>query len=898
VRHPRRPRLGRTLWRHLAAGLGLALVAPAAPAGEPELVADLFPGEARPAGPTLELSPARVVAGDLYFPGWDAAHGWELWRSDGTAGGTRRVTDVCPGRCDSFPSVLGSFAGEVYFLASDGVSGAELWATDGTAAGQRPVRDLCPGACDGLPQGLAELAGRIYFFATHDGRQSLWASDGSWEGTGEVAPICELDEAGIPCVWDLVRAGDALVFHVRGREIWGSDGSAASARRLAAVTEPFAAVTMPQAVGDVALFWRDTDLWRTDGTPAGTVQVRSAAQLGLGALSRPEALAVWQGVLFTWLADGELVGSDGTPEGTAVVARRPFGERVTGVAALDHTLLFVQRDGAANTLWRSEGTAASTGPVAALPAEWAGGVALGDRALLRLWRPEAVELWATEGTAETTRLLAAVEPGEAYASFVRAGSTAYYADSSATVLRASDGTTAGSRVVGELGRGPAGGGPLEQIGFRAGALLVGRTGEDEAPLHFTDGTANGTWVVSDEASWGQGLAAAGGKVFFAAHRRLEDGYLQPRGLWRTDGSAGGTVPLAPELAGYSSPRTVHRALYFTAARERTPWGFDQELFRSDGSPGGTRLVEDLNRHVRDTGFHHSCMGDSSSPGAGVDVAGRLLFAADDGEHGRELWVSDGTARDTRMVRDLDPARLAGPPAPDCSPRADTGVGSDPGDFVRFAGGALFTADDGRRGRELWHTDGTFAGTRLVRDLLPGPTGSSPRLLTPHRGRVYFVAGLPGGGEGLWRTDGSRRGTWLVHPLTVGGSAARPLAMTAGPGGLFLAVYHAATGAELWASAGSAATTRLVADLRPGRGGSSPGHLTPVAGGVVFAADDGEHGVEPWFSDGSAAGTRLLGDVNPGLDASSPGPFTVLPNGLLLTGANDGLRGREPWVLGP
>ena len=90
-----------------------------------------------------------------------------------------------------------------------------------------------------------------------------------------------------------------------------------------------------------------------------------------------------------------------------------------------------------------------------------------------------------------------------------------------------------------------------------------------------------------------------------------------------------------------------------------------------------------------------------------------LFAADDGEHGEELWRSDGTEAGTALVADI----------------AGGAAGSDPRQLTRLGTTVFFTADEGSFGEELWKTDGTGQGTAPITDINPGPDSASPRQLT-------------------------------------------------------------------------------------------------------------------------------------------------------------------------
>ncbi|HEX8440519.1 ELWxxDGT repeat protein [Archangium sp.] len=130
--------------------------------------------------------------GKLYFSAGRARsdspgdpRGEELWVSDGTESGTKRLMDINPGAADSSPAGLRVMNGRLFFAADDGVHGRELWVSDGRTSGTHLVKDLEPGAAGSSPTELAPIQGTLFFSAETAGRgREPWVSDGTATGTG------------------------------------------------------------------------------------------------------------------------------------------------------------------------------------------------------------------------------------------------------------------------------------------------------------------------------------------------------------------------------------------------------------------------------------------------------------------------------------------------------------------------------------------------------------------------------------------------------------------------------------------------------------------------------------------------------------------------------------------
>jgi ELWxxDGT repeat protein len=365
-------------------------------------------------------------------------------------------------------------------------------------------------------------------------------------------------------------------------------------------------------------------------------------------------------------------------------------------------------------------------------------------------------------------------------------------------------------------------------------------------LWKSDGTEAGTVLVKDISPGGinpspGGLINDNGTLLFIV-------YAYPgRQLWKSVGTPDGTV-LIKNFAGVTTSVASLTNVNGTAFFVVSDGVHGGELWKSDGTTDGTVMVKDIRPGSA-----------GSDPFDLFNFNGTLFFTANDGVHGRELWKSDGTEAGTVLVKDINP-----------------GSGDGFAIFAGFAavnGTLFFVGNDGTHGRQLWKTDGTEAGTVLVHVInRTGDAfllGSRPEL-TDFNGTLFFVANSGGNHWGLWKSDGTEAGTVLVKDAN--GSNLTPV-----NGTLFFVNYTPGTGIELWQSDGTEAGTMLYQDIYPGPGSSFPDYLTNINGTLYFGADDGVHGHELWQ-------VRAMDVAAPGGGPKSGGPPQA-PFGVPGRGAN-------------
>lgn len=213
------------------------------------------------------------------------------------------------------------------------------------------------------------------------------------------------------------------------------------------------------------------------------------------------------------------------------------------------------------------------------------------------------------------------------------------------------------------------------------------------------------------------------------------------------------------------------------------------------------------------------------------------------------------------------------------------VGSKIGsEWIEYKNEIYFTAIDGSSGRELWKTDGTEAGTQLVKDISPGEADSRPSSFVIYKDLLYFRADDGSSGVEVWRSDGTREGTERFLDVNNGFGDSFPGDFSIYQTDLFFSADNGTLGSELYRTDGTVEGTQLVSDIYTGRNGSDPAADSGFIefDGMLYFSADGEVegsdiGTELYRTDGTM--TELVLDADDGIESSLPTQFTIFKDDL-------------------
>jgi ELWxxDGT repeat protein len=371
-------------------------------------------------------------------------------------------------------------------------------------------------------------------------------------------------------------------------------------------------------------------------------------------------------------------------------------------------------------------------------------------------------------------------------------------------------------------------------------------------------------------------------------------------VWVTDGSLAGTKQLSAGIFYAETAGLLNGKIIFTGRSNAAGY----ELFISDGTEAGTTLLKDINPG-----------GVSSDPGIDfVLMSGFIYFTARRPAEGRELWRTDGTPGGTTLVKDI---RLG----------ADDSNG--PEDYHLFSAGSylLFAARTPTAGIELWRSNGTDAGTVLLKDINTGHSNadsSNPGNFFLLGSNVLFTATDATHGEEIWKTDGTGPGTILLKDINSGTASSTSIEIFMGfsfpifagfhsfNNRAFFQAYDGASTGQVWSTDGTSANTTLLKDIVPATGFSivviGLTNATNLSGKFIFGVYDGEERSELWQSDGSSNGTTLF----KAFSTQSSGPPLIFlnyvydPNSNTISnplfqgnkfffGATTDVEGDELWI---
>ncbi len=663
-------------------------------------------------------------------------------------------------------------------------------------------------------------------------------------------------------------------------------------------------------------------LWVSNGTVVGTRFVSRIASInsGLGSFVRfPQAAQFKDRILFTLLGQGGMeywsIGLD-LKKVQLLYGRGKFWDNA-----------FLGWRGGRAVYWsgkevfETDGTAAGTKVLLPASLQFLGApVLLKEKFYFSRSTPKTgAEIFVSDGTPGGTRLFIDLVPGPLGAGpgDLRRAGNRFFFDTKKMGFWVSYGTLAGTRNLDpqlsfDSETWARGTGFYEEIPGGS-FLFAGRSKRGEVEPFLSDGTRAGTRILAQIAPDSDGDGAPGPLLpgaqglFFQAFVKYKHGSF----FKGTGGSVGKGFGMENQYAPLVRPALMTagaRLLYLERKGEVGP----KEAWVSDGTKAGALRVH---------GFLNPAPKEIQALFGGLGTESLILG------RGHRLWRTDGTKTGSVSLgqpfgtQGLGTLRvLPGPKrfwflheqkarvslwkldrgAAKLSQVKSFGARPAAAACLQALGDrCVFQVLDPVQGHQLWVSDGSAAGTRLLAKT-PGPLHADPKrppLLLG--GRLYLYGDSVQGKRAFYRTDGSPKGT--ARAFVVPAQKMKSMEAVATEGRIFLLASDAKTGTELWVSDGSQKGSRMVGDLFPGPEGSLPTRLGRVGSRrVFFYAFRPGTGTELWVSDGTAVGTRMVKDLYPGINPLDvPGSVTPprFQGGRIYFGAQSPNVGFELHSMG-
>lgn len=452
-------------------------------------------------------------------------------------------------------------------------------------------------------------------------------------------------------------------------------------------------------------------------------------------------------------------------------------------------------------------------------------------------------IWVSEGTAASTiQLNPNISTGGQGAilngSYIFSGSTPVHGND----LFLTDGTPDGTIVLKDIAPNAASSFPDDFISFNGWVYFTAVSTGFGRELWRTNGTPEGTSIVKDinpgsassNTATSYELTPMGNWLIFAA--KGDDNGIE---LWKTDGTPAGTLPIKDINPGApdSKPKylwPIGNAMLFTAQTA----DHGREVWRTDGTEAGTFMLKDIFVGPLGSTEVEVYPGFSISILSGFHLFNqKAYFIASDGINKGNLYVTDGTTANTTLVKTL------------------VGATSLPNiillNAINLTDKFIFTVSDGVSRSELWQSDGTGAGTTVFKSfhfsdmhgfpvLFKNFTGNTgPDVL--FQGNTFFFSGATeADGNELWKSDGTLAGTSMVKNIGPGSASgiADIYSYLYTSSGFYFAANNGTQGIELWQSNGTPEGTVLVQDIRTGAASAEPQLMLLNNGKVFFGANDG------------------------------------------------------------